>query len=188
MILTTLAKNDDPTRSSGESRQQDELSPVKEVVPSDPPCAESEARFVRSGCFRGGSLLKKSVLLNHPNYEPSIIRMQWQSLSVSIFREFGFSQIRAHKLPFVRSGCFRAANSVRVCGNEAVAWNPSVMNTYEKRVGGYPRSFSCYHAAAAGAKPRSPTAMAPTCRHRRILRNPLFLEWHLTASTVGGWL
>jgi hypothetical protein len=36
MILTTLAKNDDPTRSSGESREQDELSPVKEVIPSDP--------------------------------------------------------------------------------------------------------------------------------------------------------
>jgi hypothetical protein len=42
MILTILAKNDDPTRSSGESGQQDELSPVKEVILSDP----SFGRFV----------------------------------------------------------------------------------------------------------------------------------------------
>jgi len=49
--------------------------------------------------------------------------------------------------------------------------NPSVMNTYEKRVGGTPAAFPAFGLPRPGRNHDPQLRMAPTCRHRRILRN-----------------
>ena len=146
--------------------------------------AETEARSFRSGRFSGGSLLKKSVLLNRRNHQTSVFRMQWQSFSVSASREVKLFRISTCRKP--------QTNSSGTITSKTKDFNRLGVSTCEKM--GWGTTFSDRRNCRTSGLNLRPQPTIGNYAWRQRADSGLYLgarissERHLTGMRAGGWL